>query len=97
MTQETATIVLKEQCADVPPHEIKTRISSKGGQLWIQPEGYGDKCSADGYGCPIGLEIWQGRLRLIVYGDINEEEPRIIDLENARETCRIEKDESNNN
>jgi hypothetical protein len=97
MTQETSTIALKEQCADVPPHEIKTRISSKGGQLWIQPEGYGDKCSADGHGCPIGLEIWQGRLRLIVYDDINVEEPQIIDLENARETCRIDKDDSNNN
>ena len=97
MTPETSTVTLKEQCADVPPHEIKIRIFSKFGQVWIQPEGYGNKCSVDGHGCPIGLEIWQGRLRLIVFEDINTEEPQIIDLENARESCRIDKDESNNN
>ena len=97
MAEQEYSVTLEEQCADVPRREIKVKLLPEGGQLWIQPEGYGDKCSADGHGRPVGLEIWEGRLRLIVYNDINEEEPRIIDLENARETCRIDKDESNNN
>jgi hypothetical protein len=97
MLKEISTIVLREQCMDVPPCAVKARLSFASGQLWIRPEGYGDKCSTDGHGYPLGLEIWQGRLRLIVYGDINEEEPRIIDLENARETCRMDTDDPHNN
>ena len=88
MSEKTYTINLKEQCPDVPPVEIKVNILSEGGQIWIQPEGYGEKCAENGEGWPIGLEIWQGRLRLIVFDDINREDPRIIDLEKAKESCR---------
>jgi hypothetical protein len=49
---------------------------------------YGDYGSADGHGVPILLERWQGRLRLIVWADINEQEPQIIDMEGAREDRR---------
>ena len=94
--KETFTITLKEQCADAQPNDTKVKLISEGGQLWIQPDGYGEKCTADGYGCPVGLDIWENRLRLIVFDDINREDPRIIDLENARETCRIDKDDPNN-
>jgi hypothetical protein len=88
MAKETYTINIKEQCPDSEPIELKVNILSEGGQLWIQPQGYGEKCAADGEGWPIGIEIWQGRLRLIVFDDINREEPQIIDLEKARETAR---------
>ena len=94
MLKKTFTITLKEQCADIPPKKIKVKLLSEGGQLWIQPDGYGDKCSAEGHGCPVGLEIWQGRLRLILYDDINVEDPRIVDLENARETARHQGDQN---
>ena len=36
----------------------------------------------------MGIEIWQGRLRLIVFDDINREDPQIIDLEKSKESCR---------
>jgi len=88
MSKKTLTITLKEQCADVPAKEIKVKLLSEGGKLWIRPKGYSDKCSADGHGYPVGLEIWQGRLRLIVFDDINAEDPKFIDLENARESNR---------
>lgn len=88
MSQKTYTTRIKEQCPDSPQVQIKINILSEGGQLWIQPQGYGEKCAADGEGYPIGIEIWQGRLRLIVFDDINREEPQIIDLEKARETAR---------
>ncbi|MBC8470363.1 MAG: hypothetical protein H8D56_12910, partial [Planctomycetes bacterium] len=88
MAKKTLTITLKDQCADVHLKTIKVKLLSEGGKLWIRPKGYSDKCSADGHGYPVGLEIWQGRLRLIVFNDINMEEPQIIDLENARESNR---------
>ena len=88
MSEKTYTVTIKEQCPDVAPVEIKVNILSEGGQIWIQPQGYGEKCAMDDEGWPIGIEIWQGRLRLIVFDDINREEPHIIDLEKARETAR---------
>jgi len=89
MSEKTYTINLKEQCPDAPHVEIKVKILSEGGQIWIQPQGYGEKCAANGEGFPIGIEIWQNRLRLLVFDDINREDPQIIDLEKARETARI--------
>ena len=89
MSEKTYTINIKEQCPDATLLEIKVNILSEGGQIWIQPQGYGEKCAADGEGFPIGIEIWQNRLRLLVFDDINREDPQIIDIEKARETARI--------
>jgi len=88
MSKETFTISIKEQCTGSPAKAVGVNILSEAGKLWIQPQGYGDKTSADGEGFPVSLEIWQGRLRLIVFNDINIEDPRIVDLEKAREAIR---------
>ena len=88
MSEKSYTIDIKEQCPDAPLLEIKVNILSEGGQIWIQPQGYGEKCAADGEGFPIGIEIWQNRFRLLVFDDINREDPQIIDLEKAKETTR---------
>jgi hypothetical protein len=88
MTRETHTIILKEQCAESPPVTVETHILYTGSQLWIRPHGYGENCAPDGQGFPVGMEIWRGKLRLILFDDINEEEAQIIDLEQARETNR---------
>jgi len=90
MSENNYTTTIKEQCTDTAPSEIKVNILSEDGQIWIQPKGYGEKCTIDGAGYPIGIEIWQGRLRLIVFEDINREEPQIIDLEKAKESRRYE-------
>lgn len=79
---------ISEQCSDVPRKKLAVNIMAESGKLWVHPIGYGDKTSADGHGWPIGLEIWDGRLRLIIFDDINTEEPKIIDFENAREDSR---------
>jgi hypothetical protein len=81
--------ILTEQDSESLPSEINVNIVSEGGKLWLGPQGYGEKCTADGEGFSIGLEIWQGRLRLVVFDDINSEEPQIIDLEKAKECCRL--------
>jgi len=89
MSETSYTINIKEQCPDAPLLEIKVNILSEGGQIWIQPKGYGEKCAMDGEGFPIGIEIWQNRLRLLIFDDINREDPQIIDLEKAKETARM--------
>jgi len=79
---------ISEQCSDAQDKRLAVNIMAELGKLWIQPAGFSDKTSADGHGWPIGLEVWEGRLRLIVFSNINVEDPQIIDLENAKETAR---------
>lgn len=67
---------------------VEIEIEEGSNCLWIKPKGYGDHCSAEGHGIPICLEVYEGRLRVIVWPDINKEEPTIIDMEGARETAR---------
>ena len=86
--RESVKVMLQEQSPDSPSRSIQLSLNAEDGQLWIRPEGYGEKCAADGEGSPIGIEIWEGRLRLVVFDNINSENPQIIDLENARESVR---------
>lgn len=67
---------------------IKETEIDEGLAIQIRPEGYSDHDSVDGHGCPVLLEVWEGHLRVIVWPDINKEEPMIIDLEKARESAR---------
>ena len=67
---------------------IKVVADQRG--VSIEAKGFGDCCSADGHGSPVFLELHQGQLRLIVFSDINEQDPTIIDLDGAREDRRIE-------
>jgi len=64
------------------------------GTLFISPKGYGECEAADGDGAPIAVEVWEGRLRVVTWPDINNEAPRIIDMEGARESKRIPDEDS---
>lgn len=79
---------------DVDPDQrgsLPVRVVANESAVSIFPEGYGDFGSAEGHGCPVFLELHQGRLRLVVFADINREDPtHIIDLEGAREDRRSE-------
>lgn len=83
-------LTLKELSPDRPKATVPVHLLCEHGKLWIRPQGYADACSEEGQGFPIALELWQGRLRLVVFSEINNEEPQILDLENARETNRNE-------
>ena len=87
-TPQRYEITIEEQAPDFPPKTIEVSLLVENGQLWLKPEGYGEKCTEDGEGSPIGIEIWQGKLRLIAFTDINSEDPQIIEMENAREELR---------
>ena len=58
-------------------------------QICIHLKGFGDKVSVDGQGCPIMIDTLDGRVRLMVWADINYEDPTdILCLEGARESAR---------
>ena len=78
---------LKDHFVDIPDMEVAITEGSCG--ILISPEGYGDKMSRDGQGSPILLEQCDGVLRLVVWADINQEDPtHIINLSGAQEGCR---------
>lgn len=68
---------------------LKVRVVANHSAISVFPEGYGDCGSAEGHGSPFFLELYQDRLRLVVFADINQEDPtHIIDLDGAREDRR---------
>ena len=86
---QTMTAVISDGAPN-QARSLTVRVTADTSTISIFPEGYGDFGSADGHGCPVFLELYEGRLRLIVFADINEQDPTIIDLEGAREDRRIE-------
>lgn len=57
--------------------------------LEIGADGYGEKTAKEGYGFPVIIEYHEGHFRVIIWGDINKEDPtHIISLEGAKENVR---------
>lgn len=70
---------------------VQVHVQSSGADrmLLIGAEGYGEKTAFDGGGHPVVIEFYKGELRLLVWGDINSEDPtHTISLEGARESAR---------
>ena len=68
---------------------LPVRVRMENGFLCIQPQGYGEPDAMNGEGSPVFLELYKGRLRVVVTPDINDEDSRtIIDLEDAQEWLR---------
>lgn len=68
---------------------LDVQIEYGEGTIDIRPKGYGDACSKNGYGTPILIEFWNGELRVVVWGNINQEDPtHTINVEGAKESAR---------
>jgi hypothetical protein len=68
---------------------VRVEVAQEPSGLALYPAGYGLCACADGTAGPVLLELHEGRLRLVVWDDINLEEPsHVIDLEGAREDHR---------
>ena len=73
-----------------------------GNSISVEAEGY-NTCNIDddckpgtGITAPVMIEAWDGELRVIVWGDINQEDPtHIISLEGARKSERDDDDYEN--
>ena len=87
---QKATLELKLADADTESlGTLSIRIEASDFAISIHPQGHGDFGSADGHGCPLFIEFYQGRLRVIAFPDINEPDPKIIDMSGAREDTRL--------
>ena len=70
---------------DQTPLEVEIMADSEG--ISIHPKGYGDATSSPGMGIPVFLQLYQGKLMVNVWSDINKEDPtHEIDLEGAKES-----------
>ena len=68
---------------------LKIAITAAGSSLEIRIDGYGEFSSTDGTGCPIVIDFYEGRPRLLVWADINREDyTHAIELEAAAEANR---------
>jgi hypothetical protein len=57
--------------------------------LSIKFDGYGDYSSQDGHGTPIYIEAYDGKLRALIYSDINQCDPtHVINFDAAKESNR---------
>ena len=65
-------------------------VESEPHGVAIRPIGYGQKLAEDGFGSPVFIEIRDGVPFVIVWDDINDEEPsHMISLEKAAESKRL--------
>ena len=66
---------------------IRLAVSPNGVSLYAR--GHGDYGSSDGHGTPVFIELYRGELRVLVWADINKEDPtHVIPLGGARENRR---------
>jgi len=89
MNKEIEEIVLglRDESSAVG-ERLPFKIEVHNGHILIRPKGYGEKVSVDGKGSPIMVEYYEGEVRVIVWDDINKEDPKTISMEKARETNR---------
>jgi hypothetical protein len=74
-----------------PDHDasLPIRLAGSPHGVSLYALGYGDRTSAEGHGTPLFIEVHCGELRLLVWSDINSEEPtHVIPLGGAREDRR---------
>lgn len=77
--------------ADPSGRKVEVRAIEGPGFFEVRAAGYGEKTAADGDGSILALEVYQGKLRVLVFADIQQEGPTdVIDLEPAREDQRRE-------
>jgi len=79
-----------EDCYDEKSSiSLKMEVSPGDHLLMIGAEGYGEMTANDGNGFPVVIEYVEKTFRILVWGDINREEPtHVISLEGAREDVR---------
>ena len=70
------------------PCPIPCRIIADRSGIYLRLQGYGDCDSADGQGCPAMIEFFGGECRVVIWNDINSDEPLIVSLEGAKEDGR---------
>ena len=75
------------QYAECRPLDVTTELCVGG--LYVRADGYSDCCSQDGYGQQVVIENRHGVPHVIIWADINDEDPtHIVSLAGAAESER---------
>lgn len=69
---------------------LPIRISIVDSIIWIGAKGYGTMGEEDPHGYPIGVELIGGELKVILWDNINYDDPKVISMEGASEKNRRE-------
>ncbi len=70
---------------------VTGEVEINGGGIAIRFDGYSTACTQDDIGEPIWVELYDGKLRTLLWADINKEDPtHIIELDAARNIARRE-------
>jgi len=78
-----------------PDGHLSFAIKANHHGIYIQPKGYGDNTSQIDVGCPVVIEYKNGEPFVVIYGDINSEEPtHNISLAGAKESLRKEEEDA---
>lgn len=90
MPEQQIEGVIEDQDDDeLPTQKVSVRLTDS--EVFFQADGYGDLGTTPGHGSPVIIELYKGVLRVIVWADINQEDPtHIIELGDARESERRE-------
>jgi len=71
--------------------QIANDANERHDGFYLMVKGYGDASSPDGHGAQLKVENQSGQIRIIVWSDINNEDPtHIIRLDEALESRRNE-------
>jgi hypothetical protein len=69
--------------------KVPFTVEFDGCSLWFQAKGYGGCCDKDGFGYPMKIEWYEGELSVVIWADINVEDPtHRISLSDALESKR---------
>ena len=91
LKMKTIKTVLFDNSGETNAGPLEVEIDYGDGAISIRAKGYGDACTQDGYGSPILVEYWGAELRVVVWSDINHEDPtHTINVEGAKESLRKE-------
>jgi len=74
-----------------PTFVSRSRVSihlNSNGTLWIAPEGLGEATAEFGFGSPIGIELYRGGIRVLLWPDINSEDCKVVEMRGASESLR---------
>ena len=82
------TYVLTDQNGNGEKVTVQVEALVNDNALAIHPAGTG--CYDDEDSAPILLELYNGKIRLLVWNDINCQDPTIIDLSEALEKNRVQ-------
>ena len=89
LTTDKVTFTLVDQAdPEAPPVTGSIKVDHNG--VYIAIDGYGEHSAEIGTGSPVGLELYEGKVRVLVWDDINTDDAIIMEMDNAKESNRKE-------